>query len=79
MFEDAFTAAIKAEYALTFFYVKDWSNPKDAMLRTFSPWEVSDGTVLGWDHDRGAIRRFVFDNVPQEPVRYDFDHYVRPS
>lgn len=77
--KDAFIAAIQGEYVLQFWYTSA-SNPTNA-LRTFSPWEIDDkrSTVFGWDHDRDAMRKFSFDSVLSEPVRYDNEEYARPA
>lgn len=69
---------IAQEGVVEFLYSKEEDEP-DPQRRIFSPWEISEDeyTVLGWDHDRDAPRRFtiakVFDLKP-----YDED-YVRPA
>lgn len=34
-----------------------------AMKRTVSPYELSNGKVLGWDHDREGLRHFTIDKI----------------
>jgi hypothetical protein len=50
------------------------------MIRTVSPYELSeDGeSVLGFDHDRQAIRRFFLSGFVTEDIELPDDDYVQP-
>jgi predicted DNA-binding transcriptional regulator YafY len=69
-----FTIAIQQEEVVQFLY-------DHHQLRTFSPWEIQEqyDLVLGWDHDRAAVRSFNFNRVASDVASYPNDEYVRPT
>lgn len=52
----ALKGAVEAEYVVSFMYRKKPS--EGGAVRTISPYEVSGDKILGWDHDRNALRSF---------------------
>lgn len=75
---DTITAAIRNERVIRFWFVSR-SRP-EPMLRTVSPYELSeDGeSVLGFDHDRQAIRRFSLAGIVIEDIDLPDEDYVYP-
>ncbi len=75
---DIITAAIEREKVIRFWFrSQSFSAP---MIRTVSPYELSeDGeSVLGFDHDRQAIRRFFLSGFVTEDIELPDDDYVQP-
>lgn len=76
---DTITAAIRAEKVLRFWFLSQ-SRPVP-MLRTVSPYELSDDgeSLLGYDHDRAAIRRFSLSGIVEpEGIEFPDEDYVQP-
>jgi predicted DNA-binding transcriptional regulator YafY len=76
---DIISAAIRNERPIKFWY--NSRGPVLAMLRTVSPYELSeDGeTFLGYDHAREALRRFSLDNITAEDIALpDDEDYIYP-
>lgn len=75
---DTITAAIERERVIRFWF-KSQSRPAP-MIRTVSPYELSeDGeSVLGFDHDRQAIRRFSLSGFVFDDIELPDEDYVYP-
>jgi predicted DNA-binding transcriptional regulator YafY len=72
------TGAAQSEVVVTFEYPKS-GRPGMFMLRTVSPYEVKDGKVLGWDHDREGLRHFSLARIASN-VEFATDaEYVHPT
>ncbi len=74
-YAEVFRAHIAAQEVVHFTYLKDG----DPFRRTFSPWEIKDENVIGWDHDREGIRQFSFEKMTGYVTRTTLDEYVQPS
>lgn len=81
MVRDELDEAIREETPVQFRYDKEGDG--FAALRTFSPWEIKDyeysTIVIGYDHDRDAIRGFDIDKITSEVEPYPNDHYHAAS
>lgn len=75
---DTITAAIRNERVIRFWFVSR-SRPVP-QIRTVSPYELSeDGeSILGFDHDRQAIRRFSLSGFVYEDIELPDEDYVYP-
>lgn len=76
---DTITAAIRNERVIQFMFLNQAS--RLPMVRTVSPYELSDDgeTFLGYDHDRGAIRRFSLAGIIEpEGIELPDEDYVQP-
>jgi predicted DNA-binding transcriptional regulator YafY len=75
---DTITAAIERERVIRFWF-KSQSRPAP-MIRTVSPYELSeDGeSVLGFDHDRQAIRRFSLSGFVFDDIELPDEDYIQP-
>lgn len=50
----------------------DYASSSRKRLRTLSPYEIRDGIVIAWDHDRWDFRTFRLDRVQRSAyVRED--------
>lgn len=50
----------------------------DKKMRVFSPFQLDNASVIGWDHGRDEIRRYRFDKMAN--IRFNTDEeYVRPQ
>lgn len=76
---DTVTAAVRDERVLRFWFLSQ-SRPVP-MQRTVSPYELSDDgeSLLGYDHDRAAIRRFSLSGIIEpEGIELPDEDYVQP-
>ena len=75
---DTITAAIRNERVIRFWFMtRSRALP---MLRTVSPYELSeDGeSLLGFDHDRQAIRRYSLSGIVSDDIELPDEDYVKP-
>lgn len=49
------------------------------MRRTVSPYELSNGMLLGWDHDREGLRQFNIARIVGEIETNPDDEFVHPT
>lgn len=79
---DIITSAIRAERVVRFWFVtKSRPMPMMPMIRTVSPYELSDDgeSFLGFDHDRQAMRRFSLDGIADtEGIELPDEDYIQP-
>lgn len=75
LIEDAIERAILFDQVLVFRYFK---SPHNSQERTFSPYELRDGKVIGWDHHREGIRLFELSKIAWPIEINDTEDYVQP-
>lgn len=70
------THAASVEAVVEFEYPKS-GHPGMFMRRTVSPYELSDGKVLAWDHDREGLRHFMIDRIDSDVTVVDAE-FIHP-